>query len=279
MGMMCQSVKNDEIDKYQKLGNWIGEPKYDGGRVIYRYGKMFSQDRFSFRDAHEVTYKYPELKLATPINAVLDCEVLSLDETFDSTASRLQLKDGTLIRIASKINPVNLWVFDILEVGGKDVTSLPLMKRKELLQSIKLEKHCALHNKECQHIRLVPYTDNLQDLWTKIVADKKEGIVIKSRDAPYETSRRSWYWVKIKNWKEDVVLVKSYEENNKGLALLMDNGQHCQCAGDQSVAVKQAIDDKGQIRVEIQYLTRDKKAGGKEGEYRYRFPSFRHMVV
>lgn len=270
MGMMCQSIKSDEIEKYQKLGNWVAEPKYDGGRIIYRYGKMYSQDRFSFRDAHEVSFKYPELKLATPINAVLDCEVLAQDDTFESTSSRLQLKDALLIRISAKTNPVNLWVFDILEVGGKDITSLPLMKRKELLSAIKLEN---------PHFKIVPFYENIGELWEKVVKDKKEGIVLKNKDAPYETSRRSWAWIKIKNWKEDVVLVKSYEENPKGLALLMENGQHCQCAGEQSVAVKQALDEKGQIRVEIQFLTRDKKAGGKEGEYVYRFPSFRNMVV
>ena len=268
MAMMCKSVKADELDNY-KNGKWVGEFKYDGSRVVYEYGKFWTTDRMSFGKSRDVTYKFPELA-HTKINAKLDGEIVAETGRFEDTGSRIHLQDKVFIRISAKKNPVIYHIFDIIEVNGEDVTHLPLLDRKQLLKSIKFDN---------ERFQLVEWTENIQQLWDKVVKEKKEGIVLKSKDGGY-VNRRSFDWLKCKNFKEDIVLVERYEEmpNNKGITLYMDNNQRLACLGGQSVDVRSAIEEQGQIRVEIQYLTKDNKANGKEGEMVYRFPSFKRVI-
>ena len=257
------------LDKYIKTKHYYGEAKKDGVRIQYDKGKFWTCDRFSFKKSRDVTWKFPELK-HTPIKAVLDGELMSESEKFEDIGSRIHLQDKLLIRISAKKNPVIYHIFDITEVNGEDVTHLPLMQRKELLKSIEFDN---------PRFKLVEWTEDIQKLWDKVVKDKKEGIILKSKDGSY-VNRRSWEWLKVKNWQEEIVLVEKYDEmpNNKGISAYMDNGQRLAILGGQSVDIKNMIDEQGQIRVEIQYLTKDKKANGKEGEMRYRFPSFRKVV-
>ena len=266
-GMMCKSVKESELDTFTN-GDWVAERKFDGSRIVYKYGKFFTQDRFSFRDSRDVTYKFPDLT-HTKINAVLDGEIFAESGKFEDTGSRIQLEDKLGIRISSKKNPVIYHIFDIMEITGESVEHLPLSQRKELLKSIKFDN---------PRFQLVEFTTDIHSAWNKVKEDKAEGIILKRLDGRYEW-RRSNDWVKCKNWKEEEVLCESYEENPKGIRLTMSNGQGLQCAGGQSHAVKDLIDRNGSVRVEIQYLTKDEKAGGKEGEYVYRFPSFRQVVA
>ena len=269
MGMMCQSIRPEEMDKYKGDG-WVAEPKFDGSRIIYRYGKFFTQDRATFKDSRDVSYKFPELKMDMNIPAVLDGEIVADSGRFEDTGSRIHLQDKLLIRISAKRNPCSYQIFDILEVNGESVSHLPLKQRKDLLKSLDLSEN--------DRYKLVSHTKDIDKLWKEIQANNAEGIVLKRLDAPYEPSRRSWGWIKCKNWKEDIVVCEKYDENPKGIALYMENGQRLQCAGHQHHEVKQAIDELGSARVEIQYLTKDKKVGGKDDEYVYRFPSFRRLV-
>lgn len=267
---MCQKIRENELGNY-KGENWIGEPKYDGSRIIYRYGEFFTQNRDTFKDSRDVSYKFPELKLDMNIPAVLDGEIVADSGSFEDTGSRIHLEDKLKIKISAKRNSCSYYIFDILEVNGTDVTHLSLEKRKELLKSLDLSEN--------ERYKLVEWTKDIDKLWQEIKDRKGEGIVLKDINSSYDKARRSWSWIKCKNWKEDIVICKSYDENPKGIALYMDNGQRLQCAGSQHYEVKQAIDELGSVRIEIQYLTKDKKVGGTDGEYVYRFPSFRGMVA
>lgn len=261
---MCQSVNETDLDKYK--AEWIAEPKFDGSRCLYINGKFHTIERFSSTPSRDISYKLPEM-VHSKQQIVLDGELMAETGKFEDTGSRIHLEDKLGIRIASKKFPVIFWIFDILEIRGNDVRSLPLMQRKELLKSLKFDN---------ERFKIVEWTEDIAGIWERTKEWEKEGIVLKNKNSTYE-GKRSWSWLKCKFWKEDVVIVDKYEENPKGLRLEMENGQGLQCAGGQSVEVKQLIDRDGQIKVEIQYLTKDQKAGGKPDEFVYRFPSFKRV--
>lgn len=267
MAMMCQSIIEADLDKYCD-GNWIAEAKLDGSRIHYANGKIFTTDRFSFQPSRDVTWKFPELEHAK-INAVLDGEMLAESGNFEDTGSRIHLQDKLLIRISSKKNPVIFWIFDIREIAGENVEHLPLYKRKELLKAISFDN---------PRFELVDYTKDIKNLWESVKAEQKEGIVLKRWDSPYE-NRRSYSWLKCKNWHEEIVLASKYEEmpNDKGITVYMDNDQRLAVLGSQSMNVRRAIDEQGTVKINIQYLTKAPSADGK-GKIVYRFPSFRTLV-
>lgn len=266
MGMMCKSIKEEELGHFTK--DYIAERKYDGSRIIYRNGRFFTQDRFSLKDSRDVTFKFPELK-HNPINAVLDGEIVAESGSFEDTGSRIHLKDKLAIKISATHNPVVYWIFDIIEIDGESVKHLPLYQRKELLKTIEFDN---------PRFELVEATEDVNGLWEKVKAENGEGIILKHRTSAYE-NRRSNSWLKCKYWKEDVVLIDGYTENPKGIRLeIAGSGQGIQCAGGQSIPVREALDERGKIRIEIQYLSYDKSADGKDRKV-YRFPSFKRMVT
>lgn len=261
MGMMCYSIKSEELPHYADKG-YIAENKFDGLRMVYRYGKFFTQDRKTFNDSRDVSFKFPELKTAKPINAVLDGEILCSDGKFESTGGRIHLKDELLIKINSKKNPVEFHIFDIIEINGKSCGELPLFQRKELLKSLVLEN---------PNYKIVEFSEDIGKMWQDIVNNKGEGIVLKNKNSSY-VNKRSHDWIKCKNFKEAIVTCESYDENPKGIAVMMSNGQRLQIAGSQSTEVKDRLDSEGSVKVEIQYLTLDSKTN------LYRFPSYRGLV-
>ncbi len=62
-------------------------------------------------------------------SALLDGEIVALDEKGRSSFQRLQnaLKEGRI--------PLTYYVFDILELDGRDLRGQPLVRRKEILKS------------------------------------------------------------------------------------------------------------------------------------------------
>jgi ATP-dependent DNA ligase len=77
-------------------------------------------------------------------------------------------------------------VFDVVWIGGRSVTSLPLTERRTLLDSLPLA-HPLRRVEEIEHI--AP--------WERACAEGWEGVIAKRRDSIYE-HKRSKYWVKMK---------------------------------------------------------------------------------
>lgn len=77
-------------------------------------------------------------------------------------------------------------VFDILWLDGRDLTSVPLTGRRELLNALPLR--APLHR--------VPELDDAEP-WTRACAEGWEGVIAKRRDSPY-IQKRSKHWLKMK---------------------------------------------------------------------------------
>jgi bifunctional non-homologous end joining protein LigD len=77
-------------------------------------------------------------------------------------------------------------VFDVIWLDGRDLTSLPLTARRELLNGLPL----------CAPLHRVPELDDAEP-WTRACAEGWEGVIAKRRDSLYE-QKRSKHWFKMK---------------------------------------------------------------------------------
>ncbi|WP_326055972.1 DNA ligase [Paenibacillus chitinolyticus] len=177
----------------------IAELKFDGIRLIVSH---MDEIRLYTRHNNDVTARFPELVLNAPIppGTILDGEVIVTDQDgkpdFEGMLSRFQSRrDKT---------PVTFVAFDIIKHRGIDVNSLPLMRRKGLLEQA---------FKESDYYKRVQVVRGLTTEYFKIVKQHGlEGIVIKDKDSKYEVDRRSWAWQKVINWTHAEVYISGYRK-------------------------------------------------------------------
>jgi bifunctional non-homologous end joining protein LigD len=100
-------------------------------------------------------------------------------------------------------SPLYYYVFDLLQLDGKDLTGLPLTIRKETLRQL-----CGAAGDP------IRYSGELGgDAETLLRAVRRhglEGIIGKLADSRYEAGRRSGAWVKIKSLNEQEFVVGGY---------------------------------------------------------------------
>jgi bifunctional non-homologous end joining protein LigD len=173
---------------------WLFEIKWDGYRAV-----SFLQDgkvRLVSRNQNELTGEFPELnelsKLIKAKNAVLDGEVVALDEQGRASFSLMQQRTGIRKggrRVGARRElQIVYYIFDLLYVDGFDLRRVELEQRKQVLAQIIAPSE------------LVRYSDHFpQGLALFEVAKQKglEGILAKKRASHYE-ERRSREWLKIK---------------------------------------------------------------------------------
>jgi DNA ligase D-like protein (predicted ligase) len=172
---------------------YIFEPKLDGTRALcYKDGQQL---RFINRRDHEMTPRYPEFvfeNLIIPRSCILDGEVVVFDGQGNPSFRLLQKREHAapgMYRLRSSQHPATYVVFDVLEIDGRDITSLPLSERKGLLDGIV---------KENANLRKIVFTPNGQKLWDLINQKGIEGVMAKRIDSFYEEGKRSPSWLKIK---------------------------------------------------------------------------------
>ena len=95
-----------------------------------------------------------------------------------------------MIAEAAALRPAVFVVFDVLELGGKDVRAFPLFERRVLLHR---------HVERRPGVQIIEHVEQHGEaLFRAIAADDHEDIVAKQADAPYQAGRQD-AWVKIKN--------------------------------------------------------------------------------
>ena len=186
---------------------WAYETKQDGQRVV-AYLEGDGSILLRARSGEDITAAYPELRPlgealgATP--AVLDGEVLALDEQGRADFQLLQPRMGLAhaparaARQAARA-PVHLILFDVMHLGGQDLTALPYARRREQLERL------GLHG---------PYWSTPAALVghgeQALQATREhglEGLVCKRLDSTYEPGVRSRAWIKIRNMRSEDVVV------------------------------------------------------------------------
>jgi bifunctional non-homologous end joining protein LigD len=175
---------------------WIFELKWDGYRAIAEVDRktqlLYSRNGQTFDKA------YPSIFAALKSikkNAILDGEIVALDEHGKPNFQKLQ-NYGNNSRVL-----LQYYVFDCLEVDGKDLTGEPLIKRKEILKKLLPAK-----------LKDIVYCDHIEEQGAAFFQEVKkmdlEGIIAKKKNSIYRRGTRSPDWLKIKNiLGQEVVIV------------------------------------------------------------------------
>ena len=165
--------------------DWVFEVKWDGYRAIAEVGKgpvaLYSRKGLSFRQKFRPLVAELE---KFDFQAQLDGEIVVVDEQGQPDFQLLQdyrtTGGGQLL----------YYVFDLLYLEGRDLTGLPLLKRKELLKS---------RLPASPKIKFSDHVPREGSLFFRVAKEKGlEGIVAKHSQSVYRMGERSRYWLKIK---------------------------------------------------------------------------------
>lgn len=210
----------EEVDKPFNSKNYIYEVKFDGARALVFANSK--EVKIMSRNKNDVTYLYPELQSIKKLvkgNVIFDGEIIVMENgkpSFSKLQERMHLKNKNKILEQTYNNAVVFVAFDILYLN-KNLTSLPLEKRKEILATFK--------NNDYFFKSEYVYKDGV-NLYENICALNLEGIIAKRLGTTYEIDSRGDSWVKIKNYNEDSFFIGGYVEISGGYAISLILGEY-----------------------------------------------------
>lgn len=166
---------------------WIHEMKFDGYRMQGHLKNGIAT--FYTRNGLNWSNNYPHLLNAlgnlNVSNAIFDGEIVALDEkgrsNFQALQNSFKQKNDSHLRY---------YVFDILFLNGRDLRSLPLIERKEILKTI-------LKNAPENIIYSEHITEQGEEFYRASCQHELEGIVSKLASSPYRSGRND-LWAKTK---------------------------------------------------------------------------------
>lgn len=177
--------------------DWIYEIKWDGYRAIAEINgnnvKLYSRNGTSFNNSYPVIV---DALAKMKINAVLDGEIVALDKN--------GLPSFQLLQNYNYDHPLIYYIFDVLSINKKKISSLPLLKRKQQLEKL-LKKS-----------DVIKYSDHIQEKGIEFykLAGKQniEGIMAKQADSEYVSGIRTSNWLKIKHHKSQEAIIAGFTQ-------------------------------------------------------------------
>jgi bifunctional non-homologous end joining protein LigD len=178
-------------------GEWVHEVKWDGIRLLadVRDDPGGHRVRLWTRNENDATVAWPEVAAAAPDRDLLvDGEVIALNDRgipdFGVLQDRMHVRRASTAEAKARLLPATFMVFDLLRLDGRDLTRLPLVQRRELLDKLVAE---GVVGGAWQ----VPASyDDGEMLLQATRQQGLEGIVSKRLDSRYEPGARSAHWLK-----------------------------------------------------------------------------------
>lgn len=189
------------VDRLPKSAGWLYEIKFDGIRALgIKDGSGLSL--FS-RTGKNLTQKYPSITAALAKlpakQAVLDGEIVALDPKGRSDFQLLQGYQST----TGQKPPLFYYIFDLLNLDGRNLCGRPLSERKALAQ--------ALLSRVPDPLRFSAGIDaDSTQLVHEMRARGLEGLVAKRKDSRYEPGLRTGAWSKFKWSNEQEFVIGGY---------------------------------------------------------------------
>jgi len=198
--------------------DWLYEVKWDGYRAVAFINKgdaqLVSRNNLSFDKFYPIVAALKKWK----INAVIDGEVLVLNDKGISNFGALQNwrseADGQLV----------YYVFDILWYEGKNLMGLPLRDRLAILKDILPTDNDSIRQSKVFEANGIEFFNAAQRIGL-------EGIIAKKASSIYTSDLRSREWLKIKVHRRQEVVIAGFTKNEgtgkpfSALALgVYDNG-------------------------------------------------------
>jgi bifunctional non-homologous end joining protein LigD len=198
-----EPMKAQLRQQFPREPGWIYEIKFDGIRALAI--KRGADVKLFTRLGNDVTGRFAqiasELRGLDSENAILDGEVVALEPSGRSSFQLLQMSRLPGI----KPPPICYYVFDALNLDGKDLGNLPLIERKKLL-----EKALPKDN------GVVRFSASLNGDPEKLLDEIRkrglEGLIGKKEDSTYEPGRRNGAWFKIKVIQQQEFVIGGYTQ-------------------------------------------------------------------
>ena len=235
LGLVAETICRSGIDGIQRIQVTIGNPikvmlaerlpsigevvskmggecaieyKYDGIRAQVHIGK--DSVKIYSRRLEDLTPNFPDIAQALRehfkgTEAIIEGECVAVDaetgymQSFQEVTHRRR-KHG--MDDAVKEVPVRIFMFDMLYVDGKDMTTTPYLQRRSALT----EWFDISDNVQMSTMRIVHSEDEGEEFFEEAIAARCEGVMAKSisDDSIYRAGSRGFLWIKYK---------KDYQEN------------------------------------------------------------------
>jgi bifunctional non-homologous end joining protein LigD len=196
--MDCVAV--DRVDQIPASKDWLREIKWDGYRVcVIRRGTTVSLRTKSNREP-SARYKHIAKSLSESElpPCVLDAELVALNLHERPIFQLLQQSRRNRAHIV-------IYIFDLLNYDGRDLTRLPLISRRAALE--------ALAPQFPEHVRLselLPEDTEMRSLVAALDEHGVEGIVIKRRDSIYRAGKEPGTWIKHRLYQVGEFIIGGY---------------------------------------------------------------------
>jgi bifunctional non-homologous end joining protein LigD len=174
--------------------DWGFEVKWDGIRALLYSGKRKADVTLQNRNLRDVTFKYPELHPLGGLDAIVDGEIVALDEkgrpSFELLQGRMHLSTEAAVRNRMNDIPARFMAFDLIWHEGRDLTGLPYTERRAALEALDL-------NGDCWQTPAWRQGEG-SALLDAARAQALEGVMAKRLESPYCPGKRTRDWLKIK---------------------------------------------------------------------------------
>jgi bifunctional non-homologous end joining protein LigD len=187
------------IDEAFDHKDWLFEIKWDGYRAVANCHAK--EVELISRNLKPFTQKYVPVAAALSalkLNAVFDGEIVAVDEHGLANFQALQNWQNTPVQL-------QYFVFDVMWLNGFDLTAVPLLQRKKILQQLLPLNH-----------EIIKYSDHLAEkgktYFKAAVKQGLEGIMAKRADSLYQWNARTPDWAKIKVAMRQEVVIAGFTE-------------------------------------------------------------------
>ena len=195
-----EPMKARLVEKQPATGDWIYELKFDGIRLIAI--KHHGKASLLSRNQNDLSVRFPEIveavKNLPADECVLDGEVVAVDEKGRSSFQLLQARE-----MEGRKSPIYFYAFDLVQLEGKSLLSLPLEARKSVLENL-----CAGAGDPIRYSGAIG--GDVGRLLIEVKRRGLEGIIGKQSNSVYEPGRRSGAWIKLKCVNEQEFVVGGY---------------------------------------------------------------------
>ncbi|MCS3528986.1 ATP-dependent DNA ligase [Chryseobacterium sp. JUb7] len=214
-----------ELEELGDPDEWQIEYKWDGirGQIIKRNDEVFIWSR----GEELITEQFPEITETIKQmngNFVLDGEILAVKDSkvlnFNELQKRLNRKTLTK-KMLSEI-PIEVFVYDLLELENNDLREKPIAARRAMLEELLL-------NEDPENIKLSQIIDfenwnELNEIRENSREINSEGLMLKQKKSPYHSGRKKgdwWKW-KINPLTIDAVLIYAQKGSGRRSAYYTD---------------------------------------------------------
>lgn len=231
-GIRCQLLSPIEEDQALKLitdDDYIAQEKHDGRRLLIqkKAGSLTG-----------INKKGLSVSLHPDLQSLIDASV-------DFVVDGEDMGDGVV------------FVFDILEMDGSNLRGLPFRERVEVLSKLINDHGVGL-------IQSIHAGNSIEKrkLYDRLIAEGKEGIVFKFKDAPYTPGRPAsgGSQLKYKFYETASFIVHSINgKRSVAIGLYGENGEFVE-AGNVTIPPNHEVPNTGDV-VEVRYLYAYKESG------------------